>query len=134
MAKLTADDAFDLANRFRDLSVAVGDFTMAQFKSLTPAQRRKLEEIEAELRVSSIDLRTKAVGLVLDDAETSLKALTQVTDRARRAIKKLDTAKTVLTIAGAALGLAAAVASRDVGGIVSNAKAVFDAVQSATDA
>ena len=44
MAKLTADQAFALAQSFHDLSVEIGNYRFRVHQDLTPAQRRRLED------------------------------------------------------------------------------------------
>jgi len=125
--KLTSDDAFALARQFRAVSQAVGDYRLARWKTLTPLQRQILEDAEWSLLSNSSDIRTRAVGLVLDESVVSLAALKDSTAKARKAVEKLATARKAIKIAIAAVGLAAAVIARDPGAIASNAAALVDA-------
>ncbi|MGE3935844.1 MAG: hypothetical protein AB7F67_21470 [Rhodospirillaceae bacterium] len=131
MAKLTSDDAFDLSRRYHDLAMAVADHRFDHRKTLKARELKELEDLQWSLMNASSDLATHAVGLVLDETQASLAQLRQATDQARKAIRKLDTAKKVLTIAGATLGLAMAVMSKDIGAVASNAKTVLEAVKGA---
>jgi len=131
MAKLTSDDAFDLSRRYHELAMAVADHRFDNRKSLKAKELKALEDLQWSLMNASSDLGTMAVGLLLDESQTSLAQLRQATDQARKSIRKLDSAQKVLTIAGATLGLAMAVMSKDAGAIAKNAKTVFDAVKGA---
>lgn len=124
---LTSAEAFTLSQRFRDLLEELGEFRVNEWKYLTDDQRQALEVAEGELLKAANDLNTTAVGLVLDETEVSVDALNESTERAKGAIKTLKTVGKVITIATAAAGLAAAIASKDVRAIGKNAKSLYDA-------
>ena len=123
--KLTGEDAVALAQSVHDLAVNLGEYKFANWKKLTPAQRSKLNEQQISLFTSSSDLVTLAVGIVLDDSKTSLAGIEEATDQAKKAIRTIKTVKKVIGIATAAVGLAAAIASKDPGAIAKNTKALF---------
>jgi hypothetical protein len=125
--KLASNDAFELAKLFRALSQTLGDYRLDQWTQLTPAQRQLLEDAEWSLLSNSSDIRTRAVGLVLDESAISFAALKESTSKARKAVEKLAKAHKAIKIAIAAVGLAAAVMARDPGAIASNAAALVDA-------
>jgi hypothetical protein len=124
---LSSDDAFALSKAFRDLSVAVGDIRMARWASLTPDTRQALEDEEWSLLNASSDMVTKAVGLVLDETTASAKKIQAATGQARDAVKRLHDVGKVIDVATAAVGLAAAIVSKDPGAIAKNVKNVYDA-------
>ena len=125
--KITSEEALELSRRFRELSVELGNFRFSKWKELSPAQRRTTEDAEWSLLNASSDMITSAVGIVLDETETSLQTLQDSTNKARRAIRTLKTVRKVIKVATAAVGLAAAIISRDPGAIGKNAKGLFDA-------
>ncbi|KRT68680.1 MAG: hypothetical protein XU15_C0018G0057 [candidate division NC10 bacterium CSP1-5] len=125
--KLTSEEAFELSRRFRELSVELGNFRFSKWKELSPAQRRTTEDAEWSLLNASSDMITSAVGIVLDETETSFQKLQGSTNKAKRAIQTLKTVRKVINIATAAVGLAAAIISRDPGAIAKNAKGLFSA-------
>jgi hypothetical protein len=125
--KLASDDAFELAKQFRAMSQALGDYRLDQWTQLSPAQRQQLEDAEWSLLSNASDIRTRAVGLVLDESAISFAALQESTSKARKAVQKLAKVHKVIKIAIAAVGLAAAVMARDPGAIASNAAALVDA-------
>lgn len=124
--KLTADDAFELSKWFRDLSTELGDYRYDNWKKLTPKQRQDLENVEWSLLNHSSDMLTAAVGLVLDEADASVDQLRKATARARKAVKTLTTVRRIVDVATAAVGLSAAVLSKDLGAIGKNAKSLFE--------
>ena len=110
---LTADDAFQLARNFREVAKQVGDTRTGKWDTLTPDQRQTLENEEWDLLSSSMSMRTKAVGIVLEEAKTSLAKIVRVTDHARKAIKTLENVRAAIGIASAVVTLAAAILSKD---------------------
>lgn len=124
--KLTSEEAFELSRRFRELSVELGNFRFSNWKELSTAQRRAMEDAEWSLLNASSDMITTAVGIVLDETEISLQALQESTNKARRAIRTLKTVRKVIKVATVAVGLAAAIVSKDPGAIAKNAKALID--------
>jgi hypothetical protein len=110
---LTANDAFELARNFREVAKQVGDTRTGKWDTLTPDQRQTLENEEWDLLSSSMSMRTKAVGIVLEEAKTSLAKIVRVTDHARKAIKTLENVRAAIGIASAVVTLAAAILSKD---------------------
>ncbi len=124
---LTAQEAFDLSKQFRDLAIALGNHRFANWQTLTPTQRRDIEDEEWSLINASSDMITKAVGLALDESKSSLKLIKKSVRKAKSSIKKLKKVKQIINIAAAAVGLGAAIVSKDPGSIARNAKLVLDA-------
>jgi len=130
MPPLTSDDALALSKSYRDLSVAIGDFRFKNWNTLSEADRKALEEKEWALLNASSDMVTKAVGLTLDESDAAAKKVQGAAATAEKAVKTLKEVRKVITIAAAAVGLAAAIASKDPGAIAKNSKAVLDAATS----
>jgi len=127
MPPLTSDDALALSGSFRDLSAAITDYRLKNLSTLSEADRQALEEKEWDLLNASTDMVTAAVGLTLDESEAAAKKVQGAAVTAEKAVKTLKEVRKVITIATAAVGLAAAIASKDPGAIAKNAKAVLDA-------
>jgi hypothetical protein len=130
MPPLTSDDALALSKSYRDLSVAIGDFRFKNWNTLSEGDRKALEEKEWALLNASSDMVTKAVGLTLDESAAAAKKVQGAAATAEKAVKTLKEVRKVITIAAAAVGLAAAIASKDPGAIAKNSKAVLDAATS----
>jgi ribosome maturation protein Sdo1 len=126
---LTSQEAFDLSQQFRDLAINIGNYRFANWQTLTPTQRRDIEDEEWSLINASSDMITKAVGLALDESETSVDSIKKSIKKAKSAIKKLEKVSQIITIAAAAVGLGAAIVSKDPGAIAKNAKLVLDAAK-----
>lgn len=124
---LSAEDAFDLSKQFRDLGINLGNYRFANWSTLTPTQRRDLEDEEWSLLNASSDMTTKAVGLALEESEINVQNITSSVGKAKRAIKKLEKVSEVINVATAAVGLAAAIVPKDPGAIAKNAKLVIQA-------
>jgi hypothetical protein len=124
---LTSADALSLSKSFRDLSVAIGDYRFAHWDALSEADRKMLEDEEWSILNASSDMVTKAVGLALDESDPAAKKVQEATASALKVVKTLKDISKVIGVATAAVGLAAAVISKDPGAIAKNAKAVFDA-------
>jgi hypothetical protein len=124
---LSAEDAFELSKQFRDLSINLGNYRFANWNTLTPTQRRDIEDEEWSLLNASSDMTTKAVGLALEESEINIQNIKSSVGKAKRAIKKLEKVSEVLQVATAAVGLAAAIVAKDPGAIAKNAKLVLNA-------
>jgi hypothetical protein len=124
---LTSADAFKLSKSFHDLSVAIGEYRFANWNALSEGNRKTLEDEEWSLLNASSDMITKAVGLALDESDPAAQKVQAATAAAQKAVKTLKEVGKVITIATAAVGLGAAIVSKDPGAIAKNAKAVFDA-------
>ena len=124
---LTAQEAFDLSKKFRDFAIALGNYRFANWQSLTPTQRRDIEDEEWSLINASSDMITKAVGLALEESEASVRSIKKSVSKAKKAIKKLEKVKGIIEVASAMVGLGAAIVSKDPGSIAKNTKLVLKA-------
>lgn len=130
--ELTSDDAFELSDRFRDLVHEVRGWRKQHMHELDECTLQELDTLETRLLTQAAELTTAAVGLVLDESEASAATLKEVTGQARDAIKTLQTIAKVIAVTTAAVGLAGAIASKDVGAVGRNAKLLYDAATTAT--
>lgn len=126
--KLTANQARDLAQSFRDVSVALGEYRFANWDSLTKAQRDSIEDAEWTLLNYSSDFITQAVGITLDDANASLSNIQDVTAKAKKAMETINTIKKIVVIAGAVIQLGAAIVTKNPGVIASATRNLVSAV------
>jgi hypothetical protein len=129
MKKLTAQEAFLLAKSFRDLSVSLGDYRFENWSQLTDKQKKTIEDAEWSLLNASADIRTVAVGLVLDETQLSYEKLQQTTSDAKKAVGLLENIRKVIGVAAAAVSLAGAIISQDFGAIVNTAKGLYEAIR-----
>ena len=129
---LTSAEARTLSKWFLDLSTELNKYRNNTWDNLSSEQRQSLKDAMEDLLNASSELATAAVGLTLDESETGFNKLKESSKRAKEAIKTLRTVDKVITVATAAVGLAAAIASKDVGAIGKNAKSLYDAATSGT--
>jgi hypothetical protein len=130
--QLTSDEAFRLADQFRNLSKAVGDYRIRSWDGLSTEQRRTLEDAEWSLLNASSDMNTFAIGLVLEESQCSFDQLTQITAKGKETLETLADIRKAINIATAAVGLAAAIISAstigDVGAVAKGAIALSEAI------
>ncbi|HQU28591.1 MAG: hypothetical protein KC563_06395 [Nitrospira sp.] len=124
---LTSTDALELSKQFRDMANDLGNYRFDHWSSLTPTQKRDLEDEEWSLLNAASDMTTKAVGLALDESEITFQSVKSSVGKAKKAIKKLEKVGEVIKVATATVGLAAAIMSKDPGAIAKNAKLVVEA-------
>jgi len=113
MTKLSQADLLQLSQDFLDTAHALSDFLFEQWDSLTPGARAKLNSMHTTLTMVATDLISHAVGVTLDDAQTSLEQLTSVTADAKAALGKIKNVKKAVGIAAALIALATAIPTGD---------------------
>ena len=124
---VTSAEAFALSQWFRDLSIELGNYRTKEWNNLSESQRQSFEDAEWKLLNAANEFTTAAVGLTLDESEASLGKLKECTEQAKEAVKTLQTVRKAINVATAAVGLAAAILSKDLGAIGKNAKSLYDA-------
>lgn len=127
--KLTGADALALARVFREASTALGDYLYANWANILPSDRDKLRSLEVTLLNLATDLVTQAVGIVLDQEQGNLKALSDAANSAKSALEKINSAKNAIKITTALIVLAAAIPTGNLNLIYSAFQAVKDAVK-----
>jgi hypothetical protein len=120
--KITADQAFALAQRFHDLATAVGDYRFGHWNKLSKTQRDKLTDAQFTLLNNSSHFVTESVGLTLDDVKGDLKALQKVTANAQSALGTITSIKKAINLTASLVKLGAAIASE-------NPEAIAGAIQ-----
>ena len=116
---LTSEQALDIARQFHDLSTAVGDYRFGHWDELTKEQRDKLKDAQIMLLNHSSHMVTEAVGLVLDDAQGGLDALTKTTAKAQKVLATIADIKQGIEIVASLVKLSAAIASENPAAIAS---------------
>jgi len=127
--KITKEEALDLSKKFRDFSVALGNYRFDNWGDLTAGQRQQLEDKEWTLLNHASDLTTLAVGIALDENQTFLSKINGSIAKAKKAVKKLDTVRKIIKVAESSVRLAAAIVTKYPGAI---ARASEDLYQNAT--
>lgn len=122
--KMNSQDALALAQSFREAAKALGDYLYDNWNHIPPAARDRLRSMDVTLMNVATDLVTHAVGVVLDEGQTSLDQLTAASEQATQALQHIEDAKKAVSIATALIGLAAAIPAGDLGAIASSYKAL----------
>jgi hypothetical protein len=132
-AKITKDEARQLAAQFREASTLLGDYLYDNWAQIAPPDRDVIRSLEVTLLNLATDLVTQAAGITLDNAQASLKDLEAATQVAKKALKKINQAKKAINVVTALIGLAAAIPTGNIVSIVSAIDAVKKAAQGASD-
>ena len=126
--KLSSQDEFELAKCLRDMSVSIGNYRFEKWNDLSEEQRKTLGKAEWSLLNASSDVLTSAIGLVLDETQWSFDRLKELTNSANETLKQLEVIRKAIRVATAAVSLAAAIVSKDLGAIGKNAKELYDII------
>lgn len=125
MAKISTDDARELARLYYELGVSLGKFRFDHWESMTQAQRAELESLEWSILTQSSDMTTQAITLATADMKSSLKEISRATKGLTRATRRITDVKKAISVASRALELGAAI-------FTGNAKAIAKAITSAS--
>lgn len=111
MARLTTEQARELAEHFYRLSKELGDYRFAHWDKLRRSERLSIETLEWSLLNASSDFTAGAVDITLADVTPVLKRVAHATKAMKTAIKRAKRVGKVLGIAAAAVKLTAALVS-----------------------
>ena len=126
--KLTSPQAMDLAEEFGEAAEQIRQWRRANRTKITRKENEQLRELTVSLTMIAQTVATNAVGLALDEATVTLAGLESATTRAKKAIKNVQNAKKGIEISAALISLAAAVVSKDPGGVAGSLQALVKAV------
>ena len=129
MTQITQLDALALAKLFKEAALAVGQYQLDHWDTLSKNQRCELTETEYAILDHSQDLITAAVGVQLDETKTALADIQRATGVATHAIQTLQNLQQVLTVAAGLVALGAAVATGNPGSIANVVTSVFAMVK-----
>lgn len=122
---ISADQARDIANTFMNMSHDIGSYRRDNWKRLTETQRQDLEIARLDLLNYGNCLVTDAVGIVLADMEGDLKAISDATAEAKKAVTTIDHVKDVIEVTAALVQLGGAIASKNPAAIAGAAANAF---------
>lgn len=129
MDKLSADEAFELGNQFRDAAIMLGDWRFKNRASLSKAQWDELDEQEITLLNAASSIYASAVNLVLKDSRAPVARLQSSVESAKSAIQHIASFKQVLDLASALILLAGAISSGNAASIPAGIVALEDAAE-----
>ena len=131
MAKISTEDARDLARLYYDLAVSLGEFRFNNWDAMSQSQRTELESLEWTVLTQSSDMTTRAISLAATDMKSSLKEISHATKGLTRAVRRVSDVKKAITFASKALALGSAVFTGNADAI---AKAITGAIGAVEDA
>jgi hypothetical protein len=123
---LTAEEARELSVKLLEVEEKLKDFRRRT--QLMDEDEVEVKATERNLLDACDGLDTLATGLTLANAQEDLAKIHEAINEAKNAIATLEGVRKVLTIAGAVLQLATAIASKDPGAALSAADAVIQAI------
>jgi hypothetical protein len=111
MPTLTSDQAFQLAKLFHEVAQKLGNYRIANWDTLSPSLRTKLEGLEWTIRNYSSDFTALSIKLDLDDLDSTLSSIKGATEKMKTAIKNLEKINKIIKVATIVVTIGAAVAS-----------------------
>ncbi|MGI9547263.1 MAG: hypothetical protein ACR2MM_08510 [Flavobacteriaceae bacterium] len=112
MPKLTSAQARELSRSFRGMAQAIGDYIFDNWNNLTGSQRTKLTNFEDSLRSSGADMLALSTTLILEEVESSLTIISEITTEIKEDYKKLARFQDAIKLAANMVTLGAAVISK----------------------
>jgi hypothetical protein len=128
MPKLTSDQAFALALAFHDLANEIGNYRFRVHEELTPAERKRLQDLQFDVLNASTQFNALSLSLGLDELQETLDDIGAATAKMQKAIKKIKNVQQIIKIATAAVTLGGAIVSMNPGAIASAIGGVATAV------
>jgi len=116
---LNAQQLIRLAQSLTRMQSAITDYEIRQYDTLSAPQKTKIEQALTELARAAGILYAYSVQLAFEDAEGQLKQLKSAADDMSRFLKTTKKIQRVLDLVSSAAGIAAAVISYDLNGVVS---------------
>lgn len=113
MNNLTSLQAKELSDHYLAIAKHVGDYRFGNWATLSNEQRQQLGTLQDKLLDAGEDILAKSVQLILNETESSLKTVKEVTTNIQCTINKLKDVQKVINVAAAAVTLSAAIISKD---------------------
>jgi hypothetical protein len=113
MAKLTSQQANELANNFLALAQSIGDYRYQNFETLSKPQNQKIRDLHWSILNYADDLYTLSATLVMDDVQTSLTSIGAVTTQIKATYKTLQNVQKAINVATSVVTLGASILSKN---------------------
>jgi hypothetical protein len=126
MEKLTSQQANDLANNFLGLGQAIADYRYENWNTLSKEDSQKLENFRLSILHYGADILALSTTLVMDDVQTSLTTINNVTTQIKGTIKNLQNIQKGINVAAAVATLGAAIISKNPQAIVNSITGVVN--------
>ena len=133
---ITVEEALALSRQFCDAAMAIGTYLYDDkvWPNLPEVERSRLRALQVTLFNLATDMVTEAGGVVLKNAGKSIERLRAATAEATGALRTIGQIGHAITIAGALIGLAAAIPTGNMAAILGAADGVHGVVGNAKDA
>ena len=126
MAELTATQANALANNFLGLAQAIGDFRYDNWNELSQPQNQQLSNLQWSILNYGEDILALSTTLVMDDVQTSLDKINNITVEIKTTIHQLKNIQKAINVAAAIVTLGGAVISKSPSAIGSALQGMID--------
>lgn len=126
MSKLTSAQANALANDFLGLAQAIGDFRYDNWNEMSKPQNQQLGKLQWSILNYGEDILALSTALVMNDVQTSLDQINDVTLEIRSTIQKLQNVQKVINVAAAIITFGGAVISKDPSAIKTGLQGVIE--------
>jgi hypothetical protein len=113
MANLTSQQANELANYFLSMAEDVGDYRYKNFDTLSMSQNKEIKDLLEFIRKCADELFTLSAVLVMDDVQTSLSSIGEVTKQMKGTYKTLQDVQKAINVAAAIVTLGKALLSKN---------------------
>ena len=113
MATLTAEQVNQLATHFLEMAQEVGHYRQQQYDKLTVTERTELKDRESKILDYSNELYTLSATLVMNDVQTALANINQVTAGIKTTYKTLQNVQKAIDVAASVVTLGAAIVSQN---------------------
>ena len=127
MAKLTPQQASDLASNFLGLAQAVGDFRFNNWNNLSKAENQKLGSLQWSILNYGEDILAQSTSLVMNDVQDSLARISDVTQQIKGTIDQLQKVQKAINVAASIVTLGGAIVSTNPQAIADGIKGVIEA-------
>jgi hypothetical protein len=124
MAKLTAQQANDLANNFLGLAQAIGDYRFDNWNTLSKTENQSLGNFQWSILSYGEDILALSTALVMDDVQDSLAQINNVTLEIKETIKSLNHLQKAINVAACIVSLGGAIVSKNPQAIVAGIQGV----------
>jgi hypothetical protein len=115
---LTAKQVGDLAQQFTELATIVQAYQTANCTSMSPAEYKRIALLICDLSDISNDLISKAVGLIIANAQQSVTDIENATTQAKAAIGHLKDIQHTISLLTAVVGLGTAIMTGSITAII----------------
>lgn len=127
MENLTSQQATDLSNLLLDLNKSIEDFRFDGTKNFSDKQKQQLDDFMEQISESGQKILALSTTLVMNDVQTSLSQINDVTNQIKGTIKNLQNIQKGINVAASIVTLGAAIISKNPQSIVDSISGVVDA-------